>query len=475
MVELLSFLLQSRLRIINCHATTETSDLIGGLRPVRGRKLIAKEMLHVLQRLLQQWPDTEVLNTFDLPRFVSSSPDGGVQADNGEGGKAQNLDLPDSAVSEIIVLARKLRKSYEDYMEKTVMESPKKKLKVGAEGREHRRLTSPEKTDTIGLFEELEVLFRRHSSLFEWADGPVATAMKSGDMLLLDELSLAEDAVLERLNSVLEPSRTLVLAEKGEDVMNAESDTRIIVAHNDFRVFATMNPGGDFGKRELSPALRSRFTEVWVPPVDDMSDIELVLARSLANADPKILSCDILRRILEYVEWFNISICKDPTGPFSALSLSLRDVLAWTGFVVKAREANRELSVWDAYCHGAALMHLDGIGLGTGLGTTEATILYERAKQFLLQQSQSPRVVAAFSFDASKLQFSTVNNLFGVHPFWVQTGSHHPATTAFNFHAPTTAANAYRVLRAMQLTKPILLEGKTCSPLGPTVYCVTGA
>lgn len=28
------------------------------------------------------------------------------------------------------------------------------------------------------------------------------------------------------------------------------------------RVMATMNPGGDFGKRELSPALRSRFTEV---------------------------------------------------------------------------------------------------------------------------------------------------------------------------------------------------------------------
>jgi len=25
-----------------------------------------------------------------------------------------------------------------------------------------------------------------------------------------------------------------------------------------------MNPGGDFGKRELSAALRNRFTEIWV-------------------------------------------------------------------------------------------------------------------------------------------------------------------------------------------------------------------
>lgn len=30
----------------------------------------------------------------------------------------------------------------------------------------------------------------------------------------------------------------------------------------DFLFAATMNPGGDFGKRELSPALRNRFTEV---------------------------------------------------------------------------------------------------------------------------------------------------------------------------------------------------------------------
>jgi midasin (ATPase involved in ribosome maturation) len=27
---------------------------------------------------------------------------------------------------------------------------------------------------------------------------------------------------------------------------------------------ATMNPGSDFGKKELSPALRNRMTEIWV-------------------------------------------------------------------------------------------------------------------------------------------------------------------------------------------------------------------
>ena len=35
---------------------------------------------------------------------------------------------------------------------------------------------------------------------FAWVDGPLITAMKQGHAILLDEINLAEDAVLERLN-----------------------------------------------------------------------------------------------------------------------------------------------------------------------------------------------------------------------------------------------------------------------------------
>ena len=38
------------------------------------------------------------------------------------------------------------------------------------------------------------------SAPFEWVDGPLVMAMRQGDMILIDELNLAEDAVLERLN-----------------------------------------------------------------------------------------------------------------------------------------------------------------------------------------------------------------------------------------------------------------------------------
>ncbi len=59
-----------------------------------------------------------------------------------------------------------------------------------------------------------------------------------------------------RLRSVLEPGRTLTLAERGG------AGAEVIVAAAGFRLVATMNPGGDYGKKELSPALSNRFTQV---------------------------------------------------------------------------------------------------------------------------------------------------------------------------------------------------------------------
>lgn len=36
--------------------------------------------------------------------------------------------------------------------------------------------------------------------LFEWNDGPLVLAMKQDGVFLMDEISLADDSVLERLN-----------------------------------------------------------------------------------------------------------------------------------------------------------------------------------------------------------------------------------------------------------------------------------
>ncbi len=47
-------------------------------------------------------------------------------------------------------------------------------------------------------------------------------------------------------------------------------------AHENFFIIGTMNPSGDHGKRELSPALRNRFTEIWVTSILDKSNFKLM-------------------------------------------------------------------------------------------------------------------------------------------------------------------------------------------------------
>lgn len=49
------------------------------------------------------------------------------------------------------------------------------------------------------------------NNILEWVDGPLIQAMRQGAILLIDEINLASDNILERLNSVLEFEKTITL------------------------------------------------------------------------------------------------------------------------------------------------------------------------------------------------------------------------------------------------------------------------
>jgi midasin len=92
----------------------------------------------------------------------------------------------------------------------------------------------------------------RNGGIFKWEDGPLLKCFKDGGIFFIDEVNMCPESVLEGLNSVFEMPSTLTV-----------NDT-FLQAHKDFRIIAAMNPSGDWGKRELTPALRSRFTEIFV-------------------------------------------------------------------------------------------------------------------------------------------------------------------------------------------------------------------
>ncbi|KAJ1448001.1 P-loop containing nucleoside triphosphate hydrolase protein [Pelagophyceae sp. CCMP2097] len=313
-------------------------------------------------------------------------------------------------------------------------------------------------------------------ALFEWCDGALVAAMRRGDWVMLDELNLADDAVLERLNSVLEPKRAITLAEKGGDLDELE-----VVAAPGFRLLATMNPGGDHGKRELSPALRSRFTEVWCPPAsarDDLVALMLAALRPAGAADSDDAeNVALADAALDYAEWCS-SRAKVASHEASVKALTPRDIAAWAHFVRGSAALNifaGEDARWLALAHGCCVVCLDGLALSNGGASPEsicaarhacAAALLEVAAKHAPEETVA-RMAAALAWEldgprpALDVASSDAVAGYGAAPFFVSVGDA-PARGRNDFcaAAPTTSANLRRVLRALALPRAVLLEGE---------------
>lgn len=506
-IQLFALLLQQPLHIVNCHAHSETADFLGSLRPLRNKAVHAER----LRSSVLEYAATLPAAAFGAPDAASD----GIAADAGDM-RASVLESLAAATPEVLIATvHQLSTALATLPAGTVDTALAPKL--------------------AALHAEAVEESRRCASLFEWTDGPLVTSMRAGHFFLLDEASLAEDAVLERLNSVLEPSRTITLAEKADDAHAAPGESSVIIkAASSFRIFATMNPGGDFGKRELSPALRNRFTEIWVPAIHDVEDLLLIVADKAADvslrmglAAQHLLSPlqQFVEPLVRFVQWFDehassgrlapgivhgmkqlslthASKHASNTNPGSAktFQLTLRDLHAWLSFMgtMIAKEKANEggdggpnnsastgivassspaTSPWEAYAHGACLVLLDGLGLGMGLAADACETVRRAAASVVASQApaevkQRIEGILAASKPApeANMQASAPSHeqaqalaapgCFGVPPFLIPTGRHAAAgAQAYALHAPTTKSNLVRVLRALQLRKPVLLEG----------------
>uniref|UniRef100_M4C1N6 Midasin n=1 Tax=Hyaloperonospora arabidopsidis (strain Emoy2) TaxID=559515 RepID=M4C1N6_HYAAE len=433
--QLFSLLFAQPLLILNCHQHSETSDFLGCLRPVRGKEKIAQELEEALSDFFTI-RDGECIREMETEQVQT-------------GGEVKGL-------SAMLV-------KYQDA----------RACALGGESTQQKELV-----------EKIDVLKRRYQSIFQWTDGPLVESMKNGDLILIDEVNLAEDAVLERLNSVLEPTRTLLLAEKGGDQVEE------IVAHSKWRVMATMNPGGDFGKRELSPALRNRFTEIWVPPISDLEDIativrdKLIGPRAIVSPAPSSQPMTIealaslCHPILSFVTIFNTA----NGGACGCGAVTLRDILSWVNFITSVvkkekTDSSLEVTAWTAFVQGAALAILDGLGLGSDKALHTVLKAREEAYGYLLalvpdeNQYIKEKVIESLNVTTlpvkcsidQLISFATdgvPEETFGMTPFFIPRGPvGAQRKSSFSLKAPTTMSNLQRVLRAMQVSRPIILEG----------------
>lgn len=294
-----------------------------------------------------------------------------------------------------------------------------------------------------------------NQKLFEWVEGPLIHAMRNGDLFLADEISLADDSVLERLNSLLEPERTLVLAEKGIDLTNPDKTDSIIVANEMFLFVGTMNPGGDYGKKELSPALRNRFTEIWCYSCTERDDLKIIIEHNLEeNLTEKRSSISLC--ILNFLDWMKAS------DLLKSFIISTRDLLSWIDFI-NISTKSKQLPLVDAILQGACLTYIDALGSNINTGSSKQLDMFKHnALQFLIQQLEfslgtSPCIEKLTAVKDLKI---CTDEFFGIEPFYIEKGDHYSEDDErFTFISPTTKLNTLKLLRAMQIKKPILLEG----------------
>lgn len=508
-----------KIRILNCHQSTETADLIGGLRPIRGREAVKTAVLQDVHYLVRALADQLQLSTPPVAQqdaATSSDKRDSPTTAVSSATAYPSIRLVHQAVGDSTEISAELQELDEALLKAALDEmtdalsrlneedgtaSPLKKHK-----RDNKAVTKQADPASERLVELSAVLehallnWQRCRSLFEWQDGPLITAMKDGDVFVIDEINLAEDAVIERLNSVLESGRSITLAEKGG--MSSE----LIVAHPNFKLLATMNPGGDFGKRELSPALRSRFTEVWIPNATDPADIALIVKEILSfntgeshstaatnvaqSAIDDDLSNHVAHSMIEFMDWMNVQCSQ---WMLNGIQISVREILAWAKFINQSAPKCAH-DVYMAYIHGAFMIMLDGLGIGMSVPREKIRQLKQDCLVHLVQQctgnsesSNGSQVAvdssefflsSAPSKNASTITVKKTDHDFSVGKFSIPLGPlfHNVAAAAaaaedetvaqqnaqqkeYVLDARITTLNLGRILRAMQLPRAILLEG----------------
>lgn len=86
----------------------------------------------------------------------------------------------------------------------------------------------------------------------------------------------------------------------------------------------------------------------------------------------------------------------------------------------------------------------------------------EAALRFISSEVENT-IKSDLNMETSRINEKAVmdaSNVFGISPFYIKKGPHiSPENHVFTFTTPATKLNTLKLLRALQLSKPILLEG----------------
>ena len=247
-----------KLTVINLSQQSESSDLLGGYKPITTRSL-ALPLIDIFNELFD--------DTFSTKRNQK------FQASINKCVVRQSWQRLAILWQEATQMADKILSQSSEVKTRYKAEQAAKRRRLRAHNFQALRERWVNFAAASQAF-NTQVSRGDNKFSFAFVEGKIVQALRNGDWVLLDEINLAPPDTLESITSLLssgdEVPPSILLPETGE--------LSRITSHTNFRLLAAMNPATDAGKRDLAPSLRSRFTEIFIqPPDDDIEDLTNLL------------------------------------------------------------------------------------------------------------------------------------------------------------------------------------------------------
>jgi midasin len=195
--QLLALMRHTHLHVLNCNQHTETSDFLGGFRPTRTRTRDLAHLRAVAQGLLQS-PAWQLASRQPPQKLTAAAADAAspVEVETLLTTLSAELKGLQSVLQAAVQLIQQQQQQADGVDSAVSAASRAAAAAAGGDASQVQQLLQELSEGGAAL----KAAAAAARAPFGWEDGPLVVAMRGGELLLVDELNLAEDAVLERLN-----------------------------------------------------------------------------------------------------------------------------------------------------------------------------------------------------------------------------------------------------------------------------------
>lgn len=408
-VQQLADMLHQNLVVVNLSQQSDSSDLLGGFKPVEGR-ILAMPLKETFDNLFER--------TFSVKK------------------NQKFLEM--------------VRKTFVHQKWKNFAALLQQSVKMAEQkfGNEQSgKPSSPQLRSAWKKFEkrleefDIQQVQAQNKFVFSFMEGALVKAVRRGDWILLDEINLATTETLECLSGLLQDAQgSLLLTEKG--------DVEPIKRHPNFRLFACMNPATDVGKRDLPPGLRNRFTEFYVHPPDSRYEDLLQIVRrylsSVCTGDER--ACDDVAEF--YLEAKKLSQeHKLVDGSNQRPHFSMRTLSRALTYVVQIHPTyGLRRSLYEGFC----------MTFMTQLSKESEAVMRQLIHKTILRGVKNPTHLI------SQIPRQPSDDFIQFGYFWLQQGQFEPQDDGHYILTPSVETNLYNLARVIMSRKfPVLIQGPT--------------